>query len=445
MKKAVNTAVMCAYSTIHFIDWLFFMGYGIMRGTMRFTNWFSKLRPRAKAPARIYLDHAAATPLLPEVIAVMQATEAVHFANPSAIHAEGVAVRRVIDGARAKLARVLGVREPCIVFTGSGTESNNLAILGALYARHKDGVAYAEMEIITTAIEHPSVKETVAFAASLGVVVRTAPVDERGHIVRADFETLLSTRTVLVTFAYVNSEIGVVQEVGRFARAVRAFEREHGTAILVHLDAAQAPLWLPCNLPQLQIDLMSLDASKCGGPKGVGVVAMRHGVRLASVMFGGPQEGGLRPATENVVGIVGAVEALVVAQADYKERSLRVRQLRDRFMEALLQIEGLVINGDREARVANNVNVSVSGIDSEFAVVCLDVAGVACSTKSACSGAGGGGSTVVKAISGDAARATSTIRFTLGERTTWAELETTVSALTAHVARTLTFKKNLVQ
>ncbi len=444
MKKAVNTAVMCAYSTIHFIDWLFFRRYGIMRGTMRIKDWFSQLNPKKVSP-RIYLDYAAAAPLLPEVAARMHACEAVHGANPSAIHAEGVAARRVIDGARASLARVLGVREPGVIFTGSGTESNNLAILGTLYARHKAGVPFSEMEIITTAIEHPSVKETIAFAASLGVVVHMVPIDADGHIVRSAFEALLSKQTVLVTFAYVNSEIGVVQDVGKLVRLVRAFERVHATEIVVHLDAAQAPLWLPCSLPQLQVDLMSLDAGKCGGPKGVGVVAMRHGVHVAPVLFGGPQEGGLRPATENIVGIVGATDALVLAQAGYKDRSTQVALLRDRFMDALLQIDGVVVNGDRGSRVANNVNISIPGIDSEFAVICLDAAGIACSTKSACSGAGGGGSTVVMAMTNDDARAKSTIRFTLGPKTTWSELEKTVSALKEHATKTLTFQNKMVR
>ncbi len=445
MKKAVNTAVMCAYSTIVLIDWLFLKLYGIMPDTyMIFDRFISKFG-KSQSGRRIYLDHAAATPLLPEVVTAMRAAEAAHFANPSAIHSDGVAARREIDGARASLARVLGVRENGIVFTGSGTESNNLAILGALYARHKEGVAFADMEIITTAIEHPSVTQTVAFAASLGVQVTAVPVDEGGQIVFAEFLKLLSPKTVLVTFAYVNSEIGVVQSVGKLARAVRAYEREHAVRMLVHVDAAQAPLWLPCQLEQLQADILSLDAGKCGGPKGVGVVATRHGVSLSPVMFGGPQEGGLRPATENVVGIMGAVVAIEVAQRGYKDRSAHVAKLRDIFMNELLQIDGVVVNGDRESRVANNVNISIPGVDSEFAVICLDEAGIACSTKSACSGATGGGSTVVKAISGDAARATSTIRFTLGPSTTEAELSRTVAVLKAHVAKTLTFLGSMVR
>lgn len=398
-----------------------------------------------RKPARIYLDHAAATPLLPMVARVMRAVEAAHVANPSAIHAEGVAARKVVEGARAKLARLLHVREQGIVFTGSGTESNNLAIIGTVTARHKAGVAYADMEVITTAIEHPSVTKTMEYLETLGVGVVRVPVSKLGHIDYIAFVAVLTPKTVLASFAYVNSEVGVVQRVSKLARAAAEAAKKWGTSIVVHVDAAQTPLWLPCQLDRLHVDLMSLDAGKCGGPKGVGVVAMRHGVTIAPVLFGGPQEGGLRPATENVVGIVGAVEALTLAQADWEARSARIRALRDQFITELLKIEGVVLNGDPEERVANNVNISILGVDSEFAVICLDEAGIAASTKSACSGAGGGGSMVVMAMTSDAARATSTVRFTLGPNTTAAELKRTAQILKDHVSKMLTFHNRMLR
>lgn len=408
-------------------------------------KWLSNFFKKPPVETRVYLDHAAATPLLPEVAAAMRVVEKEHFANPSAVHQEGVAARQVVEGARAELARLLRIRETGIVFTGSGTESNNLAILGAVYAKYQAGTAFADMEVITTAIEHPSVSATMEYVKNLGVTVQTVSVDPEGHIAESQLTQLLSLKTVLVSFAYVNSEVGVVQHVSRLARAVRAYEREQGVRVLVHLDAAQAPLWLPCQLDQVHADMVSLDAGKCGGPKGVGVVALRHGVALAPVMFGGPQERGLRPATENVAGIVGAVTAFRLAQADYEARAKAVAALRDGFMVDLLQIEGVVINGDRASRVANNVNISLPGLDSEFAVVSLDVAGIACSTKSACSGAGGGGSTVVLAMTGDAARSLSTIRFTLGPNTTAAELGRAAIVLAEHVSKTLTFQANLTK
>jgi cysteine desulfurase len=216
---------------------------------------------------------------------------------------------------------------------------------------------------------------------------------------------------------------------------VRAFEKESGARILVHTDAAQAPLWLSCALDSLGVDVLSLDAGKCYGPKGVGVLACVHDAHLAPHFFGGDQEGGLRPGTENTGLIVGAAESLCIAQDGYKSRSERATVLRDIFFAQLETIEGVVRNGSQEDRVANNINISIPGIDSEFAVITLDEKGIACATKSACGGARGDGSSVVFAITQDKERATSTLRFSLGEETTIQELEQTGAILKAHVAK----------
>jgi len=384
---------------------------------------------------RIYLDYAAATPVRVAVQAAMRPYERDMFANPSAIHQEGVIARGAIDTAREKLARLLKIRPSGVVFTGSGTESNNLAILGAVQAQYAAGVAYCDMEVISTKLEHPSVGKVLEYLTTLGVQVKYMQVDDEGLIRVASLEELLSEKTILVSFAYVNSEIGTIQDVGKLARVVRAFEKAHGSRVLVHIDAAQAPLWLPCQLDGLLVDILTLDAGKCYGPKGVGVLAMRHGVSLAAVSYGGPQESGLRPSTENTAGIVGAVEAIVIAQEGCGKRANKVASLRDNAIEQFLQIDGVVRNGSSTKCVANNVNISIPGIDSEFAVISLDMAGIACSTKSACSGASGDGSSVVLAISDDPSRATSTIRFSLGEETTSRDILTTVAVLTQHVVK----------
>ena len=182
--------------------------------------------------------------------------------------------------------------------------------------------------------------------------------------------------------------------------------------------------------------MLSLDAGKCYGPKGVGVLVMRHGISVSPHLFGGKQEGGLRPGTENTALIVGAVESLCIAQSQYKERSENVAKLRDYFIQELLRIDGCVLNGSRTERVANNVNISIKGIDSEFAVISLDERGISCATKSACGGAKGDGSSVVLSITGDAIRAKETIRFTLGEETTLEELKKTAEILHSHVLQT---------
>ncbi|MFT7507441.1 MAG: cysteine desulfurase [Acidimicrobiales bacterium] len=384
---------------------------------------------------RIYLDYAAATPLRSEVALVMRSYERDMFANASAIHQEGVAVRNAIERAREKLARTLKIRPKGVVFTGNGTESNNLAILGTVQERCESGVAYSDMEVISTRIEHPSVSKVLAHLATLGVAIKYMEVAEDGLIIPQSLQNTLSAKTVLVSFAYANSEIGVVQEVGKLARIVRAFSKAHDTYVVIHTDAAQAPLWLPCQLDGLLVDILTLDAGKCYGPKGVGILAMRHGVKLSSISYGGPQEGGLRPSTENTAGIIGAVHAIILAQQGREKRMNKVSILRDRMIELLIAIDGVVLNGSAEQRIANNINISAPGIDSEFAVISLDQAGIACSTKSACSGASGDGSAVVQAITNDTDRATSTIRFSLGEETTTRDICKAVEVLKSHIQK----------
>ena len=397
--------------------------------SMLFSIW-----RRLQRPQRVYLDHAAATPLVSVADKAMKRVTREHFANPSAIHQEGVAAREELERARAKLARCLSVRPEGVTFTASGTESNNLALLGVVYARRAAGMDYVDMEVISTKLEHPSVQETLRALEALGVGVHYAPVRADGRIDHNAFKALLSEKTVLVTCAYVNSEVGVIQPVAQLARYAHAAARTHGTDIVVHIDAAQAPYWLACQLNHLQVDLMSLDAGKCGGPKGVGVLVRRHNVELAPIIHGGPQESGLRPATENLVGIVGAVEAIVAAQTSVTKRADRVAALRDQLITELKTIPGVLLNGSVDERVANNVNISIPGFDSEYAAVWLDEARIACSTKSACSGASGGGSAVVMAMTGDAARAQATLRFTLGPNTTSAELKQVVVSLKQFMA-----------
>jgi len=382
---------------------------------------------------RIYLDFAAATPVKAVVLASMKPYFSSVFGNAGAIHAEGVAAQKALETAREELATLLHVRKDGVVFTGSGTESNNLAILGVINARLKKGVAYADMEIVSTKVEHSSVLEMLHYVSTLGVRVVSVPVAEDGLINLKEFEASLSDKTVLVTFAYANSETGVVQPVRALSRIAKAAQAKFGTQIYVHLDGAQAPLWLPCELEALGADLLSLDAGKCYGPKGVGALLFKHKVELEGIFYTGSQEGGLRAGTENIPLIVGAVKAFSIAQEERIKRSEKVTQLRDEFIKMLEKIEGVVVNGSKKDRIANNVNISIPGIDSEFAVICLDEQGIACATKSACGGARGDGSAVVREMTGDSARAHSTIRFTLGEETTYAHVSKTVKVLKAHV------------
>lgn len=381
---------------------------------------------------RIYLDFAAATPLDPAVGAAMRPWERLWYANPSAIHQEGVRARLAIEDARQNVARVLGIRPEGVLFTGSGTESNNLAILGYIkYLARERGVAYRDMEIITSPIEHPSIGSLLPIITATGVTVRMVSVDSEGKISPEALRAQLNEKTVLVIFSYANSEIGVIQPVARLARVVREAEKQFGTKIKIHLDGAQAPLWLPCEMARLGVDTCALDAGKCFGPKGVGVLAVRGEVSLLPIMYGGGQEFGLRPGTEAVASIVGAATALVRAQAGYAARSAKVALVRDAAIDMLhVELPGVILNGPVAAdRLANNINISLPGFDTEYAVVYLDTYGVAASTKSACAGAGGGESLVVKAISDDSVRARATIRFTLGPKSTTTEVMRAIAIL----------------
>lgn len=409
----------------------------LLASTFRFShNTFVMYWRRLFTPRRIYLDHAAGTPLeagAKRILALYAGKEG----NPSAIHKEGQALRTSIEHARGEVASLLGVRSGEIIFTSGGTESNNLAISGLMEALEESTHTLSECEIITTTLEHPSILAVLASWKKKGVTITYVPVSEEGLIDHAAFERLLSPRTVLVTFAYANSEIGVVQDVKRITRAVRNYRKETKSAFpYVHLDASQAPLYLPCSVTMLGVDMMTLDASKCGGPTGAGLLVKRHAVPLLSILNGGSQEEGLRPGTENTGAILASVFAYRHAQQGREAWAQKVSALRDYAIDALRAIPGVILNGSPEDRIANNINISIPGIDGEYATVVLDTHGIAISTKSACSGRTGSGSSVIYALGGDDARALSTLRITLGEKTTKKELDQMVAVLKTHVSRT---------
>lgn len=381
------------------------------------------------------MDYAAATPLFPEVEAAMKPYYTEYFGNPSAVHKEGQKAKAALEEARQNVATALGVRSENVTFTGGGTEANNAVLYGLVRTLKVRGVPAAEIEIISTTIEHPSIMEVLRDLATQGVTVKYCGVDEAGQLDEKHLKELLSPQTRLLTFAYVNSEIGTIQEVSKIMRLVKKHNQDHGCNIKVHIDAAQAPLWVSCDVPQLGVDIMTLDTGKCGGPKGVGVLIKRGDVKLSPLVVGGNQESGYRAGTENVPGVVGGAVSLELAQEKYKSRAAIVMGIRDSFIDKLLHIDGVVLNGATgNHRVANNVNISVSGLDTEYTVVALDEKGIAASTKSACSGAGGGESAVVRAISNDQARAQATLRFTLHDQVGESDVDYVVNALKSHLS-----------
>ena len=391
---------------------------------------------------RAYLDHAAATPLRKEVLQAMMPFMNTHFANASALYREGRGARAAVSASRAEIAKILRVRQEEVFFVSGGTEANNLALQGIVESLHLKGRAYAECEIITTALEHPSILGVLSSLEKKGVVVHKVPVDAEGLIDFSTFEKLLTQNTVLVTIAYANSEIGVIQDVRKVARTVKQSRARFMHALpYIHLDASQAPLYLPCALDSLGIDCMTLDAAKFCGPKGIGMLIKKQGVSIAPLFFGGDQEEGLRPGTENTPSIVGCAKAFALAQDTWEKRVEKVAQVRDYGMQKILrEIPGSIVNGSSLMRIANNINVSIPGIDGEYAAVVLDHYGYSVSTKSACSGLSGSGSQVIYAMAGEGeeadARALSTLRITLGEATTKRNIDGLVRVLKGHVERT---------
>lgn len=360
---------------------------------------------------RMYADAAAATPLGKEAAREYRRLLPL-FANPGSLHREGVAAKSALERARQEAARAIDAHADEIVFTGSGTEGNALA-LGGVFSRKERGKA--SHHIITTVLEHPSVLAHLSAHEGASVSVTRLPVAGDGRVDPTSLRDAICGNTRLVSVQYVNSEIGVVQPLREIAKVIRDVNKgsPKDARILFHTDASQAPLYLSCRVDELHVDLMTLDGQKIGGPKGVGALYVRRGVALEPLIHGGGQERGLRSGTENVPAIGAFARALTLAQAGYTERALRIAPLRDRLLEELATVSGVSINGSREARIANNANVSVSGCEGEELVLRLDALGVAASARSACSMEEGGASYVIEALGRGADAALSSVRLTL--------------------------------
>ncbi|OGI62137.1 hypothetical protein A2645_00660, partial [Candidatus Nomurabacteria bacterium RIFCSPHIGHO2_01_FULL_39_9] len=302
----------------------------------------------------IYLDNAAATPLDPEVKKVF--VEALGFyANPSALHEEGIHIRHLLEDARKKVASHLGAHSDEIIFTGSGTESNNLAIRGLV----RDG------HIVTTNIEHPSVLETCK-----EFDVTFVKVDSNGIVDPKKIEAAIKENTVLVSVMLANNEIGTIEPIGEIAKVIRHYRKKNNTEYpYFHTDAVQAINYLPVDVNKLGVDLITLNGSKIYGPKGVGVLYKKRGLALESIMTGGGQEMEFRPGTENLLAILGFAKALEVVVRKREIERERLKGLQNYFFEKIEEIKGVVINGDRASRLPNNVNISLPGYTSDILVI----------------------------------------------------------------------------
>jgi cysteine desulfurase len=384
----------------------------------------------------IYLDHAAATPLDEQALRAMYLSMGRSYANPSALYRSAISARADVENAREKIADFLSARSENIVFTGGGTESINLAIHGILSPLESG-------HIITTAFEHSSVLRSIKYFESRGFDVTYLPVDESKNISLRSFEDALREDTVLVSIMYANNEIGSILPIQELGRAILKWRKNNHTAYpYFHSDACQATEYLDMNVERLHVDLLSINASKIYGPKGVGALYVGSDVDIEPQILGGGQERGLRSGTENVAGIVGfgvAIEQVSAEEVD------RVRALRNYLALRIgSQIPDTVIHTPLENSLPNNLNVGFSGVDVENLILYLDEFGIVCSSGSACATDSGEVSHVITAIGGSPREARESVRFTLGRSTTDRDIDRVMSALPGVVARVRN-QKNLTR
>ncbi len=366
-------------------------------------------------PEPIYLDHAATTPVRPEVLEAMMPFFGARFGNPSSMHRWGREARTALDEARERVARCLGASADEIVFTSGGTEADNIAVLGAWRARHQEG----RNAVVTTPIEHKAVLASVHQARREGAEERFCRMTRDGIVDIAEYRNMVGPDTAIVSVMWVNNEIGTIQPIAELAEHARS------VGALFHTDAVQAFGKLPIDTKALAVDFLTISGHKVGAPKGVGAAFIRRGNSIEPLFHGGSQDRGRRPGTENVAMVVGFATAAELAVAEREEEWSRLQKMRDRLEQAILarlpdaQIHG---RGAKE-RAPHIVNISVPGTDSESMLMALDLRGIGCSAGSACQSGSITPSHVLTAIGVEPDMANAAIRMSIGCLTTDACIE----------------------
>jgi cysteine desulfurase len=369
----------------------------------------------------VYLDHAATTPLRPEVLEAMLPYLTEHYGNPSSIHGSGRRARLGLDEARETVARILGAKPREIVFTGGGTESDNLAIKGAAWAASALG-----RRLVTSSVEHKAVIHACAVMERFGFEVTYLPVDRSAGVDPADVASSIREHTTLVSVMYANNEVGTIQRIAE----IGSICRERG--VLFHVDAVQAAGHLPLDVDTLQVDLLSLGAHKLYGPKGVGALFVRQGTPLLAQLSGGSQERQRRAGTENVAGVIGFARAVELAQADSAAReaeNARLASLRDALITGLGAMPGVTLTGHPDERLSNNASFVVEGVEGGDLVAALDLEGIATSTGSACTTGSTEPSHVLLAMGIEPQLAHGSLRLTAGLGTTQDEVQRTIEVV----------------
>jgi cysteine desulfurase len=381
---------------------------------------------------RIYLDHNATSPPLPEVIDTVARVLREVPGNPSSVHAFGQQAKAEIDTARAAVAALIGAEPSEVVFTSGGTEADNLAIRGAAEALEPTG----RRHIIASAIEHEAVLSTLKALERRGWTTTVLPVDDSGVVSPAALETAIRPDTALVSVMHANNEIGTVQPIAELA----GIARRHGA--LFHTDAVQSIGKIPVAVKTLGVDLLALAGHKFGAPRGAGALWIRRGLRLVPQMTGGRQERSRRAGTENVAALAGLGVAAGIVLAKAAAGGDALATLRNRLEDGILgAVNGTVVNGDRIRRVPNTTNISFDAVEAESLLIALDLEGVAVSTGSACSSGTLEASHVLRAMGLPSSRARNSLRFSLGPDTTADQIDFVVGVLPRLVARLRTLAR----
>lgn len=413
---------------------------------------------------RIYLDYAATTPLKKEVFEAMKPYLLGEWGNASSVHQFGAKARSAIDEAREKIAHFLNCNPLELIFTSGGTEANNLAIKGTVFSNRVISNQVLKQQksklphIIISAIEHHSVLDTCQWLEKMKFAeISYIPVDKSGIVSAEDVRKGIRKNTILVSLMSANNEIGTIQPIREIGKMIEKINRLQGTGyreqgkshsrfnlspatynlkpILFHTDAVQAPEYLNCDVKYLHVDMLTLSAHKFGGPKGVGVLFVKKGLKLEPQNIGGAQEWGVRAGTENVAGIVGCGAAIENLKMKNEKRQLKIQNLRDKLIDGVLEkISGSILNGDQQNRLPNNANFCFQGIKSEALLVKLDLEGIAASSGSACVSQSLEPSHVISALGIPEDKARGCIRFSLGEQTTQREIDYVLKVLSQAVA-----------
>jgi cysteine desulfurase len=384
---------------------------------------------------RVYFDYNATTPLAPEVIEAVNTASRDLFGNASSVHHYGQQAKAAIDEARSSIASLINGDPSEIVFTSGGTESDNFAIRGAAEALEVSG----RRHLIATAIEHEAVLNTLKALARRGSKTTLVPVDQTGIVAPDRVREAISRETSVVSVMHANNEIGTIQPIA----AIAAIAHEHGA--LMHTDAVQSTAKIPVDVRALGVDLLSLSAHKFNGPKGVGVLWIKRGTRMLPILTGGKHERNRRAGTENVPAIVGLGVAARLAAHKLETEAARLRALRDQLEQGILaSVPGTVVNGDRQARVPNTTNISFDRVEAESLLIALDLEGIAVSTGSACSSGTLEPSHVLRAMGLSTHRTQNSLRFSLGQFSTEAEVHQVLGVLPRLVEKLRNLTKSAV-